>query len=188
MEFLLFSLIRAPHLERGLKPLDEFPAAGGPQTFSQGLQQYVFVDQEVAPQPFQPTVFFFELPKPVQLTHPQVRAPLLPAVESRVSHPSAGTGRRPGCPRRHVGWGTRSVPRRTSTASWVHSFRKGPPKLPSVFGETSFDPTFRMAILLVSLPTTDGLWRSRLFHSCLVRSDRKIDFAHGRAREGLTRG
>ena len=104
MEFLWFSLIRALHLERGLKPLGEFPAAGGPQTFfSQGLQQYVFVDQEVAPQPFQPTVFFFELPRPVQLTHPQVRVSLLPGVESRVSHPSAGTGRRPGRPRRHVG-------------------------------------------------------------------------------------
>ena len=36
MEFLWFSLIRAPHLERGLKPLGEFPAAGGPQTFFAG--------------------------------------------------------------------------------------------------------------------------------------------------------
>ena len=81
-------MIRAPHLERGLKPLGEFPAADGPQTFfSQGLRQYVFVEQEVAPQPFQPAVFFFELPEPTQLAYGQLRVLHFPGVEGGVTHP-----------------------------------------------------------------------------------------------------
>ena len=64
----------------------------------------------------------------------------------RHSHPAGGRGRRPGCRLRPVGLRIQSVPPKTSIASWVHSFRPGPPKtsfysrlnLPSFSGETSY--------------------------------------------------
>ena len=114
--------------------------------FSQGLRQHVLVEREVGDEPFQSAVFFLQLPEAPQLAHAQVRVLLLPGVERGVTHPELpaevadrGAGFRP------VGSRTRSAPPRTLTASWVRSFRAGPPKppsyssfnLPSFSGETS---------------------------------------------------
>lgn len=157
MEFLWFSLIRAPHLERGLKPLGEFPAAGGPQTFFAGPPT-VCVCRSRGRSPAVSTSCVLLRVAGAGATHspPAARTSSSRRRKSRHSPQAAGTGRRPGRRIPPAGSRTQYVLPRTSTASWVHSFRKGPPKLPSVFGETSFDPTFRMALLLVSLPTADG--------------------------------
>jgi len=63
----------------------------------------------------------------------------------RHSPRAAGRGRRQGCRLLPVGSRTQPVPRRTLTASWGSSFRRGPPKppsyssfnLPSISGKTS---------------------------------------------------
>jgi len=52
--------------------------------FSQGLRQPVLVEREIGDQPFQPTVFFFQLSELAQFTHAQVRV-LFPGVECGVT-------------------------------------------------------------------------------------------------------
>lgn len=55
--------------------------------FSQGLRQHVLVEREVGDEPFQPAVFFLQLPETSQLAHTQMRVLLLPGVERGVTHP-----------------------------------------------------------------------------------------------------
>ena len=63
---------RTTHLKRPVKPLGEFPATGGPQTFfSQGLRQHVFVEREVRHQPFESGIFLFHLAQPASSLTPR---------------------------------------------------------------------------------------------------------------------
>jgi hypothetical protein len=55
--------------------------------FLQGLREPVRVEREVSDQPFQPAVFFFELPEPPQLAHAQMGLRLFPGVDCGVTHP-----------------------------------------------------------------------------------------------------
>jgi hypothetical protein len=55
--------------------------------FSQGLRQHVLVEREIGDEPFQSTVFFFQLPEPAQFTPPQVGVLFLPGVEGGVTPP-----------------------------------------------------------------------------------------------------
>ena len=117
--------------------------------FSQGLRQHVLVEREVGHEPFQPAVFFFHLPEPAQFAHAQVRVLLFPGVEggvtdaelpAEVADGGASFGLADGIDDLLFG--------ESSTASWVRSFRRGPPKpplyssseLPSFSGETSNPP------------------------------------------------
>lgn len=47
----------------------------------------MLVDREVSDQPFQPTVFCFQLSEPTQFTHVQVRVLHPPGIEGDVAHP-----------------------------------------------------------------------------------------------------
>ena len=51
------------------------------ELFSQGLRQHVFVEREIAHEPFQPTVLFFHLLQPAEFAHAQMRVLLFPGVE-----------------------------------------------------------------------------------------------------------
>ena len=51
----------------------------------------MLVEREIGDQPFQPVVFFLELPESAQFTHAQVRV-LLPGVERGVTHPELPAG------------------------------------------------------------------------------------------------
>ena len=55
--------------------------------FSQSLRQHVLIEREIGDEPFQSTVFFFQLPEPPQFAHPQMGVLLLPGVERGVTHP-----------------------------------------------------------------------------------------------------
>ena len=48
----------------------------------------MFVEREVCHQPFQTTVFFFNLAEPAQLAHTEVRVLFLPRVEGLLGDPS----------------------------------------------------------------------------------------------------
>ena len=55
----------------------------------------MLVEREVGDEPFQSTIFLFQLPEPVQLTHAQVRALLFPGVEKVASLTPSGRHRSP---------------------------------------------------------------------------------------------
>jgi hypothetical protein len=55
--------------------------------FSQSLRQHLLVEREVGDEPFQPAVFFLQLPETSQLAHTQMRVLLFPRVEGGVTHP-----------------------------------------------------------------------------------------------------
>ena len=52
----------------------------------------MLVKREVGGEPFQATVFFFQLPELAQFSHTQVCVRLLPGVEGGVTHPEMPTG------------------------------------------------------------------------------------------------
>jgi hypothetical protein len=61
-------------------------AAGGRASWEGGsLRQHVLVKREVGDEPFQPAVFFFQLPEPPQFDHPQVGVLFLPRIERGVT-------------------------------------------------------------------------------------------------------
>jgi hypothetical protein len=47
----------------------------------------VLAERGIGDEPFQPAVFFFELPEPLQFAHPQMGVFFLPGVERGVTHP-----------------------------------------------------------------------------------------------------
>ncbi len=47
----------------------------------------MLVEREVGDEPFQPVVFFLQLPEAPQLAHAQMRVLLFPGVEGGVTHP-----------------------------------------------------------------------------------------------------
>ena len=47
----------------------------------------MFVEREVGHEPFQPAVFFFDLPQAAEFAHAEVRVLLLPGIDGGVTHP-----------------------------------------------------------------------------------------------------
>jgi len=121
------------------------PVPGGGRAldfFSQGLRRHVLVEREVGDEPFQATLFLLQLTEAPQFTHAEMGVLLFPGAEGGVTAPElpaevADRGAASGLADR--------VHDLFFPASWVRSFREGPPKppcyssfnLPSFSGGTS---------------------------------------------------
>ena len=105
----------------------------------------MLIEREIGDEPFQSAIFFFELAEPPQFAHHQMGVLLLPGVERGVTHPELPQRSPTGVPASACRIAGTICSSENVTASWVRSFRVGPPKpsvyssydLPSFSGETS---------------------------------------------------